>query len=116
MFDLWMGDIELTRLVLAFSIAVLLPGQLLLCFKARRTAIRLLPAIALSALTALLVVAADAAPGWDGLGYLLLAVFTGFMLLVCGIGWGIWAISRLARKKRAAESRLDEPQPGGERD
>ena len=31
MFDVWMGDVELTTLVLLFSLAVLFPGQLLLC-------------------------------------------------------------------------------------
>ena len=43
MFDIWMGDIELTTAVLVFSIIVLLPIQLLLCFRIKSKVIRLLP-------------------------------------------------------------------------
>ena len=98
MFDVWLGDIELTTVVLNLSSAVFLPVQLLLCFKVKSKMIRLLPVIVLSAITAFLVVMAAMATGWDGLGYIFLAIFTGLMLLACGIGWGIWGITRLIRK------------------
>ena len=45
MFDIWMGDIELTTFVLIFSIIVLLPVQLLLCFKVKNKVICLLPVV-----------------------------------------------------------------------
>lgn len=48
MFDVWMGDIELTTAVLIFSVVVLLPIQLLLCFRVKSKAIRLLPVVLLS--------------------------------------------------------------------
>ena len=92
MFDVWMGDIELTTFVLIFSIVVILPIQLLLCFKVRNKAIRLLPVVVLSIPTIIFAVMSVAMTGWDGLGYVFLAIFTGFMLLMCGIGWGIWWI------------------------
>ena len=98
MFDVWMGDLEFTTVILLFSVVVLLPVQLLLCFKAKRIAIRLLPVIVLTILTIIFTVMSIAITGWKGLGYILLAIFTGFMLLMCGIGWGIWAITRLIRK------------------
>lgn len=98
MFDVWMGDIELTTVVLIFSIVVLLSIQLLLCFKVKSRAIRLLPVIVLSILTIIFIVMSVAITGWDGLGYIFLAVFAGFMLLMCGVGWGIWAI--IKHKKR----------------
>ena len=98
MFDVWMGDVELTRLVLLFSLAILLPVQLLLCFKVKSRAIRLLPAILLAIPTLLFAVMSVSIAGWEGLGYLFLAIFTGFMLLICGIGWGIWGLSVLAKK------------------
>ena len=101
MFDVWMGDIELTTAVLIFSIVVLLPIQLLLCFKVKSRAIRLLPVILLSIPTIIFTVMSVAITGWDGLGYIFLAIFTGFMLLMCGVGWGIWAISKLSKKKKA---------------
>ncbi|MBQ6867982.1 MAG: hypothetical protein IJM96_10560 [Clostridia bacterium] len=100
MFDVWMGDIELTTAVLIFSIVVLLPIQLLLCFKVKSRAIRLLPVILLSIPTIIFTVMSVAITGWDGLGYIFLAIFTGFMLLMCGVGWGIWAISKLIKKKK----------------
>ena len=101
MFDVWMGDIELTTAVLIFSIVVLLPIQLLLCFKVKSRAIRLLPVILLSIPTIIFTVMSVAITGWDGLGYIFLAIFTGFMLLMCGVGWGIWAISKHIKKKKA---------------
>ena len=100
MFDVWMGDIELTTAVLIFSIVVLLPNQLFLCFKVKSRAIRLLPVILLSIPTIIFTVMSVAITGWDGLGYIFLAIFTGFMLLMCGVGWGIWAISKLIKKKK----------------
>ena len=100
MFDVWMGDIELTTAVLIFSIVLLLPIQHLLCFKVKSIAIRLLPVILLSIPTIIFTVMSVAITGWDGLGYIFLAIFTGFMLLMCGVGWGIWAISKLIKKKK----------------
>ena len=44
-------------------------------------------------------VMAVAVDGWDSLGYLFLAIFTGLMLIACGMGWGIWMISRFLKKK-----------------
>ena len=100
MFDVWMGDIELTTAVLIFTLVVLLPIQLLLCFKVKSKAIRLLPIILLSIPTLIFIVMSTTTQGWDGLGYIFLAVFTGFMMLICCVGWGIWAISKLIKKKK----------------
>lgn len=100
MFDVRMGDIELTTFVLIFSIAVLLPIQLLLCFKVKSKAIRLFPVIVLSIPTIIFAVMSIAITGWDGLGYIFLAIFTGLMLFMCGMGWGIWATARLVKKKK----------------
>ena len=98
MFDVWMG-VELTTFVLIFSAAVLLPIQLLLCFKVKKKAIRLFPIVVLFILMFIFSVMAVAVDGWDSLGYLFLAIFTGLMLIACGMGWGIWMISRFLKKK-----------------
>ena len=103
MFDVWMGDIELTTAVLIFSIVVLLPIQILLCFKVKSRAIRLLPVILLSIPTIIFVMMSVVITGWDGLGYIFLAIFTGFMLLMCGVGWGIWAITKSVKKRKNEE-------------
>ena len=107
MFDVWMGDIEITTVALIFSVVVLLPIQLLLCFKGKSRAIRLLPVILLSMLSIIFVMMSVALSGWDGLGYIFLAIFTGFMLLMCGIGWGIWAITKLIRKKNVGSNAIE---------
>ena len=99
MFDAWTGDIELTNLVLWFSILIFLPIQLLLCFKAKRRVFRLLPVTLLCAATLFFVAQAAASTGWDSLGYALFGIFTGLMLLMCGIGWGIWAAANFLKKK-----------------
>ena len=107
MFDIWMGEIELTRFVLLFSLVLLLPAQLLLCFKVRSRVVRLLPVILLSVLTVLPAAVSVLAAGWDGLGYLFLSLFAGFMLFICGIGWGIWGLARLAKKKSEGSSSVE---------
>lgn len=98
MFDVWSGNGELTIIALIVSVAVILPVQLLLCFKIRKIVIRLLPVIVLSVLTAVLSLLAAVTSGWDSLGYIVLAVFTGIMLLACGSAWGIWAIAKRMKK------------------
>ena len=100
MFDVWYGDIELTTLTLLFSVILLLPLQLLLCFKVRNLLVRLLPVLILAALALALVGEVLVSAGWDSAGYLFLVIYIGFMLLACGIGWGIWAAARAAGKKR----------------
>lgn len=103
MFDMWFGDIELTRLTIIASVVILLPVQLLLCFKVKNLAIRLTPVIILSILMALFIVRWLSAVGWDGLFYAFFAVFVGLMILMCGIGWGIWAVVHGLKKKRSKE-------------
>lgn len=93
--------------VLIFSAVIFLITQLLLCFKVKRRIIRLLPVIVLSALTMICIAMSIRITSLDGLLYILLAVFTSFMLLICGIGWGIWAITRFVTKKRG-NSKLTE--------
>ncbi len=100
MFDVWLGDIELTTFTLIFSIVVILPVQLLLCFKVKNKVIRLLPALLLAIPAVCFLGMSFAATGWDGLGYLFLSIFVGFLLAMCGVGWGIWGIVKLREKTR----------------
>ena len=100
MFDVWFGDVELTTLVLNFSFLVIIPVQLVLCFKVKRKIVRLLPVIIFSIPTIVFTFMAMIISGWDGIGYIFLAIFAGFMLLACGIAWGIWGLSRFVKRKR----------------
>lgn len=99
MFDMWYGDIELTTLTLIISFVIILPIQLMFCFRVKNRAVRLLPVAILSSVTAILLVIALFVQGWDGLGYAIWASCTGFMLFMCGVGWGIWWITN--RKKQS---------------
>lgn len=99
MFDVWIGDIDLTTAVGFFSIVILLI-QLLFCFKVRNTVIRLLPVILFSIFTIFFVAMASTSTGWDNLGYIFITIFIGDMWLMCGMAWGIWAIIKFIKKKK----------------
>lgn len=99
MFDIWLGDLELTTLTLILSFAVFLPLQLLLCFKVRSRMLRLLPVLLLAGSAAVFCLLSLAAAGWNRMVFLFIGIFAAFTLLFCGIGWGIWAIIRSARRK-----------------
>ena len=100
MFDVWIGDIELIKVVLVLSVGVLLLIQLLLCFKVKNKNIRLLPVILLSIVTIFFVAMASTATDWENLGYIFPAIFIMFMWPMCGMAWGIWAIIILIKKKK----------------
>ena len=100
MFDIWWGEIELTTLTLILAVCVVLPGQLVLCFRAKNQTVRLLPVIIFTALTLLNLLMGLTTTGWDGLGLLVLAILCAIMLLASGIGWGVWAITRIYKKKK----------------
>lgn len=100
MFDVWIGDIELIKVVLVLSVGVLLLIQLLLCFKVKNKIIRLLPVILLSIVTIFFVAMASTVTDWENLGYIFPAIFIGFMWVACSMAWGIWAIIKLVKKKK----------------
>lgn len=99
--DVWIGNIEFTTFIAICSAFIVLPVQLLLCFKVKNTFIRLLPSILLTITTIILFCLMCSAEEWDAIGYALLGVFSGAMLIVAGIAWGIWAIVRIIRKRKA---------------
>ncbi len=103
MFDVWIGDTELTTLVLIFSIIVVLPIQLLLCFKIKSLFVRLLPIIVFTTFTIIFVIMSFNIDVVYGLGYTFLASFSGFMLFMSGISWGIWAITKSVKKRKNEE-------------
>ena len=83
MFDVWIGDVELTTLFLALCLSLILPGQLLLCLRVRSLALRLLPLCLFAALAAGLAAAALAE--------------SALMALASALGWGLWVLT--GRKK-----------------
>lgn len=97
--DMWIRDIEVTTLIAITSVLVVLPIQLLLCFKVKPIFLRLLPSMLLTGTTILLFAMMAASREWDAIGYAVLGVFSGVLLIFSGIGWGIWGLVALIRKK-----------------
>lgn len=100
MFDLWWGDINLGIAIPVVSVPFLLSLQLLLCFKVESLFVRLFPMGLLAAAGGWFYILGITIPGWDSLGYTILAIAAGFMLLVCALGWGIWALCLWHRKRK----------------
>lgn len=99
MFDIWWGEVNLTVLVLVLSVLFLMPLQIWLCFKVKSLFVRLFPVGLLTVAGGWFLTLFYTIPGWDGLGYILFAVYAAFMIVACGVGWGMWALWRW-RKKR----------------
>ena len=96
--DVWIRDIEITTLIAASSVLIVLPVQLLLCFKVKKLFVRLLPPLVLAATTVFLFILMRMKTDWDAIGYAILGVFSGVLLVFSGIAWGIWAIVKLIKK------------------
>lgn len=94
MFDVHWGDLELTAFTLGAALLLVLPLQLVLCFKVRRRALRPLPAVLFAGAAVVFLLMSAAVSDWTGVFYLVLAIFSGILLAACGLGWGIWAAAR----------------------
>ena len=90
----WYLEIDYPTTVVFVSVIASLILQLLLCFKAKKIFIKLLPIALLIVSTIVFYVCSASINGWDGLGYLFFALLSFGLLFVCGIGWGIWATIR----------------------
>lgn len=103
MVDLWVRDTWIAALITVSAVFVVLPIQLVLCFKAKKRLIKLLPtavfAVAMIAFYIMMITAKD----WSAFVYVILAVFFGVLLMFSGIAWGIWAIARLVKKKKCSK-------------
>lgn len=99
MFDIWVGEINVSVLVLLISAVIVLPLQLLLCCKVKSVIIRCLPAGLFALLALLAWILYGTAYGWDALIYVYGAVYAVYLLLVCAIGWGIWALMKRKQQK-----------------
>ena len=98
--DVWIRDIEITTLIAVSSILMVLPIQLLLCFKVKKLFFRLLPSFVLTATTIFLFILMRITTDWDAIGYAILFVFSGVLLMFSGIAWGVWAIVKLIKKRK----------------
>ena len=78
--------------LLIFLLVSVCAAQLLLCFKAKRLVLRLLPTV-LSALAAMICgVMCMLLTGWDVFGWMIFLFCFLIMLGLCALAWLIWAI------------------------
>ena len=93
-------DIEISTVIAICSVLVVLPIQLLLCFKVKRISLKLVPLIILTLTTVFLFIMMRMAKDWDAIGYAILFVFSGVLALSSLLGWVIWGIVKLIKKIR----------------
>lgn len=101
MFDAYIGEVNLTLLVIVLSVVLVLPVQYRLCRTERALFVRLLPAIvfALGGLVCLYL--AYNTMDWDALFYVLFAIYCGFLLAASALGWALWAVLRLRARRKS---------------
>ena len=87
-------ELDYTTVVVLISVIVTLFLQILLCFKSKRIWVKGLPAMLLVVSTIVFSVCSARIGGWDAFGYLFFAFLSFGLIIVCGIGWVIWAIVR----------------------
>ena len=91
----------MNELIAVSLILTVLAIQLLLCFKVKILFFRLLPSFVLTASTIIFFTMMRLATDWDALGYAILFVFSGVLLIFSGIAWVIWAIVKLIKKRKS---------------
>lgn len=104
MFDVWIGDVELTTLTIIVAVAAILPIQLLLCFKVKNLLLRLLPSMLFAVVTISFFAMIFSSQDWDSIGYAILAMLAGILLLMSGVAWGIWGIVVCIRRNKMRRS------------
>ncbi|MBQ4606195.1 MAG: hypothetical protein IJB15_05790 [Clostridia bacterium] len=105
MFDIWIGDTNLTWLIIVISVLLVFPIQLFLCYKAKSLLVRLIPA-GLSLLSALvsfvlmLVTIFFKTPALPFLLFIFFLIYAGGMMFFCGLAWLLWAVFTHLKKKK----------------
>lgn len=105
MFDVWIGDMNLTWIIILISILIVFPVQLLLCYRVKSFLIRLIPAglsllAALTSFVLMLTVIILKSSGWSFLLYIFFLIYAGGMMFFCGLAWLLWAILTHLKKKK----------------
>lgn len=74
--------------------------QLLLCFRVKKTVLKLVPAALLLIAEAVFVILMHTTSGWDAPVYAIFAIVFGIFLFACGTGWAVWFLVRFIQKKK----------------
>ena len=98
MVDLWARDTGIAVLITVSAILILIV-QLILCFRSKKTLVKLLPAAVFVVAAITFYIIAICTKDWSAFVYIIIAVLSGVLLAVSAIAWGIWAIVRYVKKK-----------------
>ncbi len=102
MSELYVSDINLADVIMFLIIPLSFIVQLILCFRVKHIAVKIIPTALFTLTTLALFIAVFAAQGWEAIGYLILAVWSAIILAACLIPWAIYLIYRLVKKYLAA--------------
>ena len=98
MLDFGLFEIRTDIFILILSVLTVIV-QLFLCAKIKKLIIRLIPTIVLATVTVVFTILIFVFDGWDSVGFLLLAVWTAFLLGACGAAWALWWLLTKLKKK-----------------
>ena len=72
--------------------------QLIFCFKAERAFFKLLPVLLCLLAGIAFLICVFVMEGWNALGFLILAIYCGFAVLVCVASWIVFGITRFFKR------------------
>ena len=98
MFDL--RDVWLYLAMILPAALVVLPIQLLLCFRLKKLAVKLIPTVLLIVAFVVFVFLKLNSMDWDALAYGIAAVYIGVWLVIDLLAWIIWTIIYFVKKKK----------------
>ncbi len=97
------GSFEVKTEIFVLIVSLILMSiQILLCFKVKKTALRLIPVYLTSGLVAVFGVWGIHIAGLDAILFFGLAICSAFALFMCGIGWAIWWLARRIKQRNKA--------------
>lgn len=98
MFDL--RDVWLYLAMILPAALVVLPIQLLLCFRLKKLAVKLIPTVLLIVAFVVFVFLKLNSMDWDALAYGIAAVYIGVWLVIDLLAWIIWTIIYFVKMKK----------------
>lgn len=98
--DAYIGEVNVTSVILVLSVVLVLPMQYCLCRAERTLFVRLLPTLIFALGMAVCVTLAYSVTDWDAVFYALFAAYCGILLAADAIGWLLWAIVRTVKRRR----------------
>ena len=84
-------------LLIAIGVGIFIV-QLLFCLKAERAFFKLLPVLLCLLVGIVFLICTFAVEGWNAVGFLILALYSGIALLVCGAGWIVFGVTRIFKR------------------